>query len=74
MNTKFNPKDVPNWCKWIAVDDNGDCYCYDARPVKMRDIGGEYWNGSEIRGERQIFLYHGKPPKNWREELYTWGY
>lgn len=70
MKTKFNAKDVSNWCKWIAVDEDGFCYEYSIKPDNKRSIGEQWLNN----GGQEKFLYKGKPPKNWRNELYTWGY
>lgn len=65
--SKFNPKDVPSWCKWIAVDDNGAEWAYDSEP--SHNNGYMVWVND---GDRARLLYYGKPPKNWKEELYTW--
>ena len=24
--------DYPTWCKWVAMDDDGEWYCYDSKP------------------------------------------
>jgi hypothetical protein len=68
---KFNPKEVPDWCKWIAVDKDGECLAYSAKPVNMTDP--PLWVPKHT-GVMFETLYKGKPPKNWKDELYTWGY
>lgn len=74
MKTKFNPKDVPSWCKWIAVDKDGDAYGFKNKPVIL--IKSNLWALALKEGGLSKFkkLYKDKPPKNWKEELYTWGY
>ncbi len=74
MKTKFNYKDVPDWCRWIAVDEDGACFAYEKKPVKVKGDYGGYWNGDGITDGDQLHLYKGEPPKNWKDELYTWGY
>ena len=77
MKTKFNPKDVPDWCKWIAVDEDGVCCAFRKKPYQEASyptLKG-YWNINDvIENENAVDLYKGKPPKNWKDELYTWGY
>jgi len=68
VKTKFNPKDVPKWCNWIAVDDDGRCWTYSIKPERGV-IEFMWWPQQHGRWGK---LYEGKPPKNWKEELYTW--
>ena len=67
---KFNEKDVPSWCKWIAVDFDGSCWAFTAKPESIRYYKGEWW--PKTNAGKQVKLYEGKPPKNWKDELYTW--
>jgi len=55
---------VPDWVNWIAVDKSGRGFGYIRRPAK----GCEMW----VNGEGFVCLYQGNPPKNWKDELYTW--
>ena len=71
MKDKFNPKDVPSWCKWIAVDDDGEVRCFRIKPFRNKYIN--MWNVASSF-ERSKYLYKDKKPKNWKDELYTWGY
>ena len=74
MNTKFNKKDVPRWCKWIAIDEDGLCCAYENKPNLAGIVierKGVWWPTGKISREN-ISLYRGKPPKNWKDELYTW--
>ena len=64
--SKFNPKKVPKWCKWIAVDENGECYGHECDPTDEISVFGWASKGNIC------FLYEGKRPKNWKDELYTW--
>lgn len=76
MKTKFNPKDVPHWVRWIAVDRDGDCWGFSAKPIYNAEFGNgfEYgkWDTKSLRSEACL-LYCGKPPRNPESELYTWG-
>ncbi len=68
MKTKFNPKDVPDWCKWIAVEQSGVCFAFSKEPF-VSHIFAFLGAAPFSKGK---FLYKGAPPKNWKEELYTW--
>jgi hypothetical protein len=57
---------VPNWVNWIAVDKDGYVFGYSAKPHTEKDGS---WNTDDSVLES---LYIGKPPKNWKEELYEW--
>lgn len=67
MNTLEAEVAVPDWANWIAVDKDGTCYAFADKPVKRARV----WDVSGFSASR--ILYRGKPPKNWKEELYTWG-
>ena len=67
--SKFNPKKVPKWCKWIAVDPDGGCHAYRVKP-RHGVIFSEWIIFDGYSSHK--FLYRGKPPKNWKDELYTW--
>jgi len=70
--SKFNPKKVPDWCKWIAVDKNGECWAYSIKPeINKQEEPYKWW--PQQHG-LWMPLYEGKTPKNWKNELYTWGY
>ncbi len=69
MKTKFNRKDVSSWCKWIAVDKDGACWEYSEAPKTNAFFA--LWDMTEP--SKTKFLYKGAQPKNWKEELYTWG-
>ena len=60
---------VPDWVNWIAVDENGVVYGYEEKPRHSEFFHGEWIIDSGDMCE----LYKGKPPKNWKDELYTWG-
>ncbi len=68
MKTKFNRKDVSDWCKWIAVDKDGACWEYSGMPFLGRT--SSVW--SDRYHSKAKLLYRGAPPKNWKNELYTW--
>ncbi len=69
MKTKFNQKAVSSWCKWIAVDENGECWEYYEKPYKR--LSCKIWRLRHCLSKGKI-LYKGAPPKSWKEELYTW--
>ena len=70
---KFNPKTVPSWVRWIAVDEDGKCWGYEVEPRLPFISINEWLLNPGKNGGRFVKLYEGKPPKNWKEELYTWG-
>ncbi len=59
---------VPDWVTYIGVDKNGKCYGFEKEPIMKVDV----WMPKS--GSRFNCLYDGVPPKNWHNELYTWGY
>ena len=69
MKTKFNEKDVPKGTNWIATDKDGACFAFNVEPRKV-----DYRTWDVMRPDWSHLLYLGKPPKNWKNELYTWGY
>jgi len=71
MNTMNVNIVVPDWVNWIAVDKNGDCYGFNMKPNNI-DASNEWGDYGNISLEF-VRLYMGKPPKNWKDELYTWG-
>lgn len=60
---------IPIWTNWIAVDESGDVYAYENEPRKEYDS----WDVNLKKHGELKFLYKDKPPKNWKDELYTWG-
>ena len=59
--------EIPDWVNWMAVDKSGDVYGYEFEPsLKMN---GQMWD--HVKGNLYN-LYTGEPPKNWKDELYTW--
>ena len=67
MDTLTVEIEIPNWVNWIAVDKDGSVFGYLIEPYKV--LKGRWWGSSEDNEK----LYRGKPPKNWKDELYTWG-
>jgi len=70
MKTEFNPKDVPSWCKWIAVDKDGLCCAYSTKPKAGTRWGA--WDNDYNYSGTWSALYRGASPKNFKDELYTW--
>ena len=68
--SKFNPAKVPKWCKWIAVDKDGECWAFENKPA-TNTVYKCVWD--TCFSDEAVRLYKGKPPKNWKDELYTWG-
>ena len=66
---KFNEKKVPKWCRWLAVDKNGECWAFENKP-RQKDLIYGRWDTDFI--DNAEMLYSGKPPKNWKDELYQW--
>lgn len=66
---KFNPNKVPKWCNWIAVDQDGCCWAFSREPSTGVSSFPYKWDNWFGEAER---LYNGKPPKDWKQELYTW--
>jgi len=70
MNTLKVELIVPKWVNWMAVDENGQCWMYESKPIANVDVWFIPFNVERKRKFKK--LYEGKPPKNWKEELYTW--
>lgn len=70
LSGKFNPENVPHWVKWIAIDGDGDVRGFRRLPFKNKYI--DMWNVAS-HNERSVFLYKEEIPKNWKDEIYTWG-
>jgi len=66
MNTLKAEVVVPDWVNWMAADKSGQVWAYRNKPYISRH--DNYWSCNG-RNER---IYNGKPPKNFRDELYTW--
>ena len=62
--------EIPEWTNWIAVDKNGEVYAYENKPT----ITDGVWDHMRPEYGEMELLYKSKPPKNWKTELYTWGY
>ena len=56
---------VPDWVEWIAIDEDGTACGYADEP----HCDDREWIAISFLC---VFLYQGKPPKNWKAELYTW--
>ena len=70
MDTLTAEIEIPDWVRWIAVDKDGTTYAYENKPTKR--LGDCYWGHKWPKFGNMKFLYTEKPPKNWKEELYTW--
>lgn len=68
--------DMPEWVKWIAVDEDGRCFGYRHKP-KLKERYKE-WVCSKLWMEiNQVkYLYSGPRPKDYTQELYEviWTY
>ncbi len=71
MNNKFKPEEVPDWVKWIAVDKDGECWGFEMKP-EHRNNCPNTWDNIVNENSSAIHLYTGKPPKDLKDELYTW--
>ena len=65
MDTLTVEIEIPDWVRWIAVDKNGLTEGYSIRPEPET----RWW----LSRDESVILYRAKPPKNWKDELYTWG-
>ena len=60
---ELNQKILPDWARWIAMDEDGSWWCYEAEP-HQHDRG---WYENEVgRCEK---LWGREPVKNWRTSL-----
>ena len=62
---------IPDWVNWIAVDKDGAVFGFAVEPACRSSV----WDYAEA-DEWDLDcaeIYKGKPPKNWKDELYTWG-
>lgn len=64
MNDHLNKHLIPGWARWIAMDENGSWWCYEAEP-HQHDRG---WYENEVGTSQQIDRPAVKPP-DWRESL-----
>lgn len=62
---------VPNWVRWMAVDKTGALWFYQHKPISSTnyeawlELAKHTFSLSDLAG----FI---KPPKDWKQELYTW--
>lgn len=70
MNTMNVEITVPDFVNWIAIDEDGRCWGYATKPANTLRLN--QWFGKQKK-VATVLLYHAAPPKNWKEELYTWG-
>ncbi len=59
--------EIPEEVNWIAGDENGKVWGYECEPEQNKKIFS--WVSSSGHA---WMLYEGRPPKNWKDELYTW--
>jgi len=69
MNTMKVEVVVPDWVNWIAVDENGEVWGWEKEPSQYNCNSHSFWDAGYGMSSR---LYNAPPPKNWKEELYTW--
>lgn len=60
---------VPDWVNWIAVDENGGVWYYANLPNNNWFTDAVEWS---VKFGKCDLAYTCPPPKNWKEELYTW--
>lgn len=41
---KIDLSKLPEGTKWIAIDSGGDVYAFDDEPVKIGDLGNEFYS------------------------------
>lgn len=70
MDTLTVEIEIPDWVRWIAQDAGGMWCCYSKKPKNDEVDYGWTLLGGDIDWK---ILYKGKKPKNWKDELYTWG-
>ena len=54
---------IPDWVNWIAQDKDCCWWEYETKP----ELTSNCWDA--FRGS---YLYQGKPPKDFTQELYKW--
>jgi len=62
--------EIPTWCRWMTVDANGSLWIYSKKPIQHSSYPA--WIESEIGNTQSDFLGSIKPPKDWKQEIYTW--
>lgn len=60
---------IENWVKWMAIDATGALWGYASKPSQY--IPYNAWVEGRKHSHSQ-FIGLVKPPKNWKNELYTW--
>ena len=59
---------IPEWTNWIAVDKCGQVYAYEHKPI----LGSYHDSWMNTTGHNTELLYDGVPPKDYKQELYTY--
>jgi len=65
MNTCTFEVPIPDWVNWIVQDADGEWYGWEDEPHPVNEV----WH---CRHGMSTFIAHGIPPKNWKEEIYTY--
>lgn len=58
---------VPSWVRWMATDQSGSLWFYGRKPI----VAPEHAAWVESKGHAQFAAYI-RPPKDYKQELYTW--
>ena len=59
--------EVPTWVHWMATDESGSLWFYQCKPIVLSEHNA--W--AESKGNSQFAAYI-RPPKDYKQELYTW--
>jgi len=63
--------EVPSWCRWMAVDANGALWFYKRKPTYSSKYDAWLETDTNVATMSDI-AGNIKPPKDWKQELYTW--
>lgn len=59
---------VPDWAGWIAMDKDGHIFCFEAKPIAVRDLGRWFFLAGES-DKYQCIGFTCLYKKNWEDTL-----
>ncbi len=73
METKFilNWNELPKWVNWFSKDSNGECWCFERKPIKEKfdDHNEGYWGLNKKGGESQCVFIEEELVTDWEDTL-----
>jgi len=60
---------IESWVKWMAVDQSGSLWGFSKKPIIALEHAAWLENAQYTLSQ---FIGNIKPPKDYKQELYTW--